>query len=105
MRDIVDITPERPADLETQLQTVLVDAGSASARISDLEVSADAWRKAARTAGRSLGRPVQTVEGDGMVHAVLRDWPATDVERAKHDAAMRAAINSVTLPKAGLRLL
>ena len=105
MREIVDISPERPVDFEKQMRAVLADAGSVSARIAELEVSAAAWRKAARSAGRALGRPVQTVEGGGMVHAVLRDWPATDAERVKQDAAMRAAMNSVALPKNGLRLL
>ncbi len=62
---------------------------------SDLTVSVPEWRKQARAAARDLGRPVQTVAGPGVVWAQLRDWPRDESERARQDAAMRAAMESV----------
>jgi hypothetical protein len=32
------------------------------------------WRSIARAAARRLGRPVQTLEFDGIFHASLQDW-------------------------------
>ena len=40
---------------------------------------------------------VQTVVSADAVHAVLRDWPATEHERQIHEQAMRDAMDSVAL--------
>lgn len=53
------------------------------------------WRAAARAAARTLGRPVQTLELNGIAHAFLRDWPANDLERQIEARAQRRAIDSL----------
>jgi AcrR family transcriptional regulator len=60
-------------------------------------VQAAEWRRLARAAGRSIGRPVRTYAGpDGPV-AALHDWPVDDVERTIHERALRDAVNGAAL--------
>jgi AcrR family transcriptional regulator len=55
------------------------------------------WRRLARAAGRSIGRPVRTYAGpDGPV-AALHDWPVDDVERTIQERALRDAVNGAAL--------
>lgn len=53
------------------------------------------WRSAARAAARGLGRPVETVEHAGVAHAVLRDWPANELEEQIQRKALRRAVEAV----------
>lgn len=87
------------AVLARQIRKQLAERGSARARIETLPVTVTEWRRIARAAARELGRPVQTLIVAGVdVTAILRDWPADDAERARHDAALRAAIDRVNAP-------
>lgn len=82
------------ARLSREIRESLESRGSASAVIADLPISVDEWRRLARAAARSLGRPVETiVVSDTEVAAALRDWPANPNEEAIHRAALRKAIN------------
>lgn len=74
----------------------LARKGGAQSNILD-EVSAEQWRRDARAAARALGRPVQTIRHDGVVAAVLRDWPSNELETEIHRAAMRRAVNATAL--------
>jgi hypothetical protein len=80
------------------LKGALAADGHVDAAIVDLTVSIELWRKTARAAARALGRPVQTLETERYVHALLRDWPANAEEEAKFQARMRAAMESVPSP-------
>jgi len=79
--------------------------GSAHVAAGDLRLSPERWRALARKVGRELGRSVQTLESDGSVWAVLRDWPRDERERGIHDAALRAASTAAALhpPQIGPR--
>lgn len=96
MGEVVKFLVPSDPDLFDALRAALSADGAANATIGDLSVSVDAWRKTARAAARSLGRPVETVEGPGTVHAVLRDWPANPEEEAKLHARMREAMNAMS---------
>jgi hypothetical protein len=78
--------------LVAQLRAELADAGTASAWISALSVPVEIWRKAARRAGRVLGRPTHTLVHGDLVQAYLTDWPSTPDEQHKRDRALREAI-------------
>jgi hypothetical protein len=81
-----------------ELRTELAATGSIGRSIEQLPVSVQEWRKAARSAARQLGRPVQTIASTdhGMVWARLSDWPANDAEEAIHEQQLRAAMDAVS---------
>lgn len=95
MRTPVSITHNAEASLKAEICLALAERGYATAQVDGLGVTVDVWRKVARAAARELGRPVQTLEGRGAVHAVLRDWPSNSEEQDRHNRAMRAAVDSV----------
>lgn len=98
MGEVIGLGDRKPKEpLQLAIQGMLVATGSARGDVAELGVTVDAWRKAARAAGRELGRPVQTVASGSIVHAVLWDWPRDDAEQRIHDAALRAAANSASL--------
>ena len=68
--------------------------GGAQETIPD-DAAAEQWRKDARTAARTLRRPVQTVRFADQVAASLRDWPANELERQVTDAALQNAMNRI----------
>ncbi|WP_141013164.1 hypothetical protein [Nocardioides sambongensis] len=78
--------------LEATIRADLIATGQAR---STQGADVAAWRRAARRAARSLGRPVQTVlvEDGAAAAAMLRDWPASPAERAQHQAAMRRVVD------------
>jgi hypothetical protein len=76
-------------DLIETIANELRERGTASKYIED-DNEAYEWRRAARAAGRRLGRSVSTMRWSDAVDARLNDWPANDEERAR-DAAYRAA--------------
>ena len=84
--------------LQRALRDLLAEYGSVDQRVEDSPVSPSVWRKLARAAARELGRPVQTLEFSGLLHASLRDWPANADEEAIHQAAMRRAMNGLKIP-------
>jgi hypothetical protein len=66
-----------------------------SVRSNQGEPTAD-WRAAARAAARELGRPIETVEHQGIAHAVLRDWPANELEREVQRKALHRAVRAAS---------
>lgn len=56
------------------------------------------WRDRAREAARSLGRPVRTTQGGLVVVAVLKDWPANELERQLDDLRVANAIKRMRIP-------
>lgn len=98
MGEVIGLGDRQPKDpLQLAIRGMLAAAGSARGDVTELGVTVEAWRKAARAAGRELGRPVQTVANGTVVHAVLKDWPRDEAERRIHDEALRAALNSISL--------
>lgn len=82
------------ARLSREIREAFQSRGSASAVIADLPVSVEEWRRLARAAARTLGRPVETIVVHNIeVAAALRDWPSTPDEEVRHRAALRRAIN------------
>lgn len=59
------------------------------------DAEADEWRKAARAAARSLGRPVETIQHRHIVAASLKDWPANALEEEIQRAELRNVMNRV----------
>jgi hypothetical protein len=93
-----EILQFRTADTSTlraALKQLLSSTGSVEQRIEDSQFSPSVWRSVARAAARELGRPVQTLEMHGILHASLRDWPANTDEEAIHEAALRRAMNGL----------
>lgn len=91
MDDVARLPSRRIAD---DLRASLEQRGSVTASVEQLPIPVDEWRRLARAAARSLGRPVRTMLVGGVdVTAVLADWPATSDEHERHRAAMRAAID------------
>lgn len=86
------------AGLLEQITAELTATGGARAPLESLPVDVDEWRKIARAAARSLGRPVRTLCTEDAVEAYLSDWPATEEEQRVHLATLRAAINRNTVP-------
>ncbi len=84
------------ARLIAELEASLSAGGQVNAELSELRLSVDAWRKAARAAARNLKRPVQTITADGRVWAMLRDWPANDEERLVQRKRIRDAANAAS---------
>lgn len=80
-------------DIEDQLRR----RGSVQAQVATDE-EADQWRKAARAAARSLGRPVETLQHRHLVVAALKDWPANELEKHIQDAELRKAVNRMVNP-------
>lgn len=85
-------------ELRNAIAEQLRSSGGAMTSASDIRVSLEEWRKLARAAAKQIGRPVETVATETRAWASLSDWPSNSDEQAVHDAAMRAAINSVTFP-------
>ena len=56
------------------------------------------WRDRAREASRNLGRPVQTTQGGRVVVAVLKDWPANELERQLDESRIANAIKRMRIP-------
>lgn len=79
-------------DLQKQLRT----SGGAQAHVAT-DADADEWRKAARTAARQLGRPVETIQHGHTVLASLRDWPANELEQQVTDARMRTVMERMSI--------
>lgn len=80
--------------LEDEIRRDLKRQGSAESRTRDPEKAAE-WRKAARAAARSLGRPVRTYWVEAVVLAELTDWPANELEEQLQDAQQHNAISRV----------
>lgn len=70
--------------------------GSVQRIIEDDEVAVE-WRKAARAAARSLGRPVETLRSGRVTVAALRDWPANELEEQLHAARLRRVMDAMSL--------
>lgn len=85
-------SPETIDALVKEVRAQLAANGTAIADVGRLAVPVDVWRKAARRAGKILGRPVRTVLHGGAVEAYLVDWPANPDEQRKRDRVLRAAI-------------
>lgn len=97
MGEIIDIRSRKSGDeLLLVIRDALAAKGSISRDIDSLTLPVEEWRKVARAAGRSLKRPVRTVITEGVVHAVLSDWPRDDHERRIQQAALRAAMDAAT---------
>lgn len=56
------------------------------------------WRDRAREAARNLGRPVRTTQGGLVVVAVLKDWPANELERHLDEIRIANAIKRMRIP-------
>ncbi|WP_416444724.1 hypothetical protein AB3K78_15490 [Leucobacter sp. HNU] len=98
MGEVIGLGDRQPKEpLQLAIQGMLTATGSARGDAAELGVTVEAWRKAARAAGRELGRPLQTVASGTIVHAVLKDWPRDEAERRIHDEAMWAALGSISL--------
>lgn len=96
MRPVVSLTSRHTL---AAIRASLKETGQARCDLMELRVEADEWRALARKAARELGRTVQTIEADGQVVAILRDWPKNDEERAITIAEMRRAIKTMQGPK------
>ncbi len=95
MGEVVDINPAHR--LVAPLRRELEQEGSTQQDLDELRelgVDADQWRGAARRAARLLRRPVQTGAGSSSVWAVLRDWPATESERVRHQEQLRRVVEA-----------
>lgn len=88
---------QHTGDEEDRILAELTDTlrrlGSVQIDIADATVPPVEWRRIARIAARSLGRPVQTLMAYDQLVAILMDWPASAEERRIHDARLRAAVN------------
>lgn len=56
-----------------------------------------AWRRQARAAARTLGRPVQTLAHGDTGWAVLKDWPRDAEEQAIRDEKVQQTIAAMSL--------
>ena len=63
-----------------------------------------AWRRQARAAARSIGRPVQTLAEGDEAWAILRDWPRDAGEEEKQANRLQRAIESLPSPPPRLTL-
>jgi AcrR family transcriptional regulator len=90
--------PAHPHQARAEILDDLTATGHASPR-TPLEDSdrAGEWRRLARAAGRSIGRPIRTYAGPDGPAAVLHDWPATDAERTTQARTLRATVEAVSL--------
>lgn len=84
------------SDLVATMRQRLRATGSVIDDVGHLEVPVNDWRKAARRAGRELGRPLRTLVHGGVVQAYLMDWPVDADERLVYDRAMRAAVEAAS---------
>ena len=80
------------------IKAALSRHGGAEAYVSTPEEAAR-WRRAARSAARELGRPVQTIvyQSGSTFHvaASLRDFPRTPEEERQREADMREVMAAV----------
>lgn len=83
--------------LAANIRAAFYGKGSISVDLAELPIPAAAWRALARQVARQLARPIETVAGNGMAHAALKDWPADDRERRVHAIRMRMATNNINL--------
>lgn len=67
-------------------------------RRAGTEADAVEWRNRAREAARRLGRPVQTMQGGLVVLAVLKDWPANELERELTELQVANAVKRMRIP-------
>lgn len=100
MSETPDVDGAGDVGLLGVLMAGLAADGSVRAEVAELPEGADSWRRTARAAGRQLGRPVQTLEANGMVHAALRDWPASPEEARRLQEQMRQAMQGVSVSNA-----
>lgn len=106
MGDVLQFGDGRRRDAPIlRLRDELAATGNVSQRLGEGTVSVEEWRKAARATRREFGRPVQTLAGADAVHAVLKDWPRDDRERAIHTEALKAAMLGATLEVETLELI
>ncbi len=59
------------------------------------------WRRRARAAARSIGRPVKTMAHGDEAWAILTDWPRDADEQRVNDEAVRAAMAAMTIGPLG----
>jgi len=85
-------TAEQRSRILEDLTEQLRDHGSVFVEVSSLTVPVVTWRKLAREASKTLGRPIETAVTGHRISASLRDWPSTPEETAILQRRMRAAI-------------
>lgn len=93
MAEVVGIHRRRDA-LIADLARELPEQGIVQRDVDTLTVEVEVWRRAARSAARILGRPVQTsLDPSGtLVWAALTDWPADADEQTRQRQGTRAAV-------------
>ena len=84
-------------DTVEELAGELRRRGLAQRRVGT-EVDAVEWRNRAREAAHRLDRPVQTMQGGLVVLAVLKDWPANELERELTELQVANAIKRMRIP-------
>src|SRR4051794_31329162 len=87
---VVDLDAVKVGRLAKHLAIDLVASGTARAAVADLD-DVDRWRRAARSAGRSLGWSLRTGVSAGWVWAASEDWespPGADRDAARRVAAV-----------------
>lgn len=67
-------------------------------RRAGTEADAVEWRNQAREAARRLSRPVQTMQGGLVVVAVLKDWPANELERQLTELVVSNTVKRMRIP-------
>lgn len=98
MGEVVGFGDRRVQDpLVVAIRVAIAAQGSVSQELDTLTVPVADWRRAARTACRGLGRPVQTLVTADAVHAVLRDWPRDEHEKKIHTQALRDISDAMAL--------
>ena len=104
MGEVVGFRDRKVQDsLVVAIRVAIAEHGSVSQELDTLTVPVADWRRAARTASRGLGRPVQTLVTADAVHAVLRDWPRDEHEKQIHAQALRDISDAMALAAEVLR--
>jgi hypothetical protein len=79
-----NLAPRRPDlsydEMKAALRTALGERGHVARPLPACPLELAAWRRAARAAARSMGRPVRTVVAEADLHAWLTDWPRDERE-------------------------
>lgn len=93
---VIDLESVRVERLAADLTTDLARGGVARAHVEEID-SIERWRRAARTAARSIGSRVRTGRSGEWVWAVIEDWqpgPGADRNAARLFSALIGPLGS-----------